>query len=332
MKKFILLTSIFSLQALASTEPPQFFIGTKAGYQWASDDTYIHSDPNGAIWGLYSGVQFTPSWSWDVGYQYHDDLKADVTSVNVKTWLIESALRYDWYLRDNLSLYGRLGVAYWDMEKAQPSLDNLDATGFSPLGEVGARYNLTPSLSLSAGYQYIDSIGKSSTGKYDSHAAMISLAYTFGRKVQSAPIETTPGVESTPEPRKEVLDSESQPKVWVFSENTIKGGFGFDSVTLSDNFVQSLGEVTSALKAHPQARAVIVGHTDSTGTETYNQTLSERRAQAVALQLVGLGVTQEQLEWRGEGESNPIADNNTAEGRAKNRRVEVTIPSFKFQE
>ncbi|EGR5448635.1 OmpA family protein, partial [Vibrio cholerae] len=238
---------------------------------------------------------------------------------------------YDWNLQDNLSLYSRLGVAYWNAEKTRPLLDNLDATGFSPLGEVGLRYNLTPSLSLSAGYQYIDSIGKSNTGKYGSHAAMISLAYTFGRIVQSAPIETIAVVVGTPEPRKEVIDSEPQPTVWVFSDKTIKGGFGIDSVTFSDNFVQSLGEVASVLKAHPKARAVIVGHTDSTGTATYNQMLSERRAQAVLNQLVDLGLNPERLESRGEGESNPIADNNTAAGRAKNRRVEVTIPSFKFQ-
>ncbi|MEZ8633754.1 OmpA family protein [Vibrio lentus] len=323
----MLLTSLFSMPMLASAEDLQFFLGAKGGYQWAQDDSYNHSDPNGAIWGIYSGVQFTPSWSWDVGYQYHDDLKADVTSVNVKTWLIESALRYDWYLRDNLSLYGRLGVAYWDMEKAQPSLDNLDATGFSPLGEVGAKYNLTPSLSLSAGYQYIDSIGKSNTGKYDSHAAMISLAYTFGRKVQSAPV-----VKSTPVPEKEIVNSHPQPQMWGFSEKSIEGVFGFDSIKPSDSFVQSLGEVSAVLKAHPQARANIVGHTDSIGTETYNQALSERRAQAVAVQLVDSGVTQEQLESRGEGESNPIADNATAEGRAQNRRVEITIPNIQFEE
>ncbi|HDI3293903.1 TPA: OmpA family protein [Vibrio cholerae] len=332
MKEIILLTCLFSIPVLAATESPQIFVGVKGGYQWAQDDNYYHSDPSGAIWGIYSGVQFTPSWSWDAGYQYHDDLKADATSVNVKTWLIESALRYDLYLQDNLSLYGRLGVAYWDMEKAQPSLDNLDATDFSPLGEVGARYNLTPSLSLSAGYQYIDSIGKSSKGKYDSHAAMISLAYTFGRKVQSEQIETTTVVESTSLPEKEIISSHPQPQMWTFSEKTNESRFGVDSSKLNDDFVQSLGEVTSVLKTHPQGRAVIVGHTDSTGTETYNQTLSERRAQAVANKLVDLGVTQEQLEWRGEGESNPIADNKTAEGRAKNRRVEITIPSFHFQE
>ncbi|MGL4957437.1 MAG: OmpA family protein, partial [Plesiomonas sp.] len=70
---------------------------------------------------------------------------------------------------------------------------------------------------------------------------------------------------------------------------------------------------------------------DSTGAETYNQALSELRAQAVANQLVDLGVTQGQLEWRGEGESSPTANNTTAEGRAKNRRVEVTIPHFQFE-
>nr|AKN37010.1 Outer membrane protein A precursor [Vibrio cyclitrophicus]AKN38283.1 Outer membrane protein A precursor [Vibrio splendidus] len=185
---------------------------------------------------------------------------------------------------------------------------------------------------MSVGYQYIDSIGKSNTGKYDSHAAMISLAYTFGRTAQSASVEVTPTVAIAPVPEKKIIDSKQQPQVWTFSEKTIEGGFGFDSVTLSDNVAQSLGEVVSILKAHPQARAIIVGHTDSIGAEVYNQTLSERRAQLVVAQLVELGVNQEQLEWRGEGESNPVADNATREGRAQNRRVEVMIPSFQFKE
>lgn len=70
-----------------------------------SDNSYKHLIPKGAIFGVCSGLPFPPAWSWDVGYQYHDDLKADAASVNVKTWLIESALRYDCYLQENLSLY-----------------------------------------------------------------------------------------------------------------------------------------------------------------------------------------------------------------------------------
>ncbi|MEZ8932353.1 MULTISPECIES: outer membrane beta-barrel protein [unclassified Vibrio] len=189
MRKIILLTSLLSVPVFADTGSTQFFIGVQGGYQWASDDTYQHSDPNGAIGGIYGGLQLSPAWRWDVGYQYHDDLKADATSVNVKTWLIESALRYDWYLQDNVSLYGRLGASYWDMEKKSLSSDKLSATGFSPLGEVGVSYVFTPSFSLSVGYQYIDGLGKSNTGKYDSHAALVSLAYTFGQTTQPAQVD-----------------------------------------------------------------------------------------------------------------------------------------------
>ncbi|ELZ7234691.1 OmpA family protein [Vibrio parahaemolyticus] len=332
MKKIILLTSLFSIPVLAATESPQIFVGVKGGYQWGLDDNYNHSNPEGTILGLYGGLQFMPSWSWDLGYQYHDKLKADATSVNVKTWLIESALRYDWYLQDNLSLYGRLGAAYWDMEKTQLSSSESDATGFSPLGEVGINYSFNPNVRLSTGYQYIDSIGKSNTGKYDSHGLLVSLTYTFGSTTQPALVETAPTSIIENSPVKDTVTIKTPPQTLVFSSKTTDGLFVFDSVKLSQEFIDQLTEVSSVLNSYPQAQAKVVGHTDSTGSALYNQNLSERRAQAVVNKLIELGATPTQLEWKGEGESQPVADNNTAEGRAKNRRVEITIPSFQFQE
>ncbi|WP_274006307.1 OmpA family protein [Vibrio parahaemolyticus] len=331
MKKIILLTSLFSIPVLAATESPQIFVGVKGGYQWGLDDNYNHSNPEGTILGLYGGLQFTPSWSWDLGYQYHDKLKADATSVNVKTWLIESALRYDWYLQDNLSLYGRLGAAYWDMEKTQLSSSKSDATGFSPLGEVGINYSFNPNVRLSTGYQYIDSIGKSNTGKYDSHGLFVSLTYTFGSTTQPALVETAPTSIIENSPVKDTVTIKTPPQTLVFSSKTTDVLFGFDSVKLSQEFIDQLTETSSVLNSYPQVQAKVVGHTDSTGSALYNQNLSERRAQAIVNKLVELGVTPTQLEWKGEGESQPVADNNTAQGRAKNRRVEITIPSFQYQ-
>ncbi|WP_309303961.1 OmpA family protein [Vibrio parahaemolyticus] len=325
MKKIILLTSLLSIPVLAATESPQIFVGVKGGYQWALDENYNHSNPEGAILGLYGGLQFTPSWSWDLGYQYHDELKADATSVNVKTWLIESALRYDWYLRDNLSLYGRIGAAYWDMNKTQPFLSKIDATGFSPLGEVGINYSFNPNIRLSTGYQYIDSIGKSNTGRYDSRGLLVSLTYTFGSTTQPALVETAPM------PVKDVATVKAPPQTWTFPSKTTDGLFGFDSAEPNQKFIDQLTEISSVLNSYPKAKAKVVGYTDSIGSAFYNRNLSERRAQAVVNKLIELGVTQAQLEWSGEGESQPVADNNTAEGRAKNRRVEVTIPSFQYQ-
>lgn len=267
-----------------------------------------------------------------MGYQYHDELKADATSVNAKTWLIESALRYDWHLQDNLSLYGRIGAAYWDMEKTQLSPSKSDATGFSPLGEVGINYHFNPNVRLSTGYQYIDSIGKSNTGKYDSHGLLVSLTYTFGSTTQPALVETAPTSIIEDTPVKETATVKAPPQIQAFSPKTTDGLFGFDSVEPSQEFIDQLTETSSVLNSYPQAQAKVVGHTDSTGSALYNQNLSEFRAQAVVNKLIELGATPTQLEWRGEGESQPVADNNTAEGRAKNRRVEITIPSFQFQE
>jgi OOP family OmpA-OmpF porin len=326
MKKYLLLVYILCAPAWASTESPLFFIEAKGGYQWASDDSYKHSNPKGAIFGVSSGLQFSPAWSWDVGYQYHDDLKADATSVNVKTGLIESALRYDWYLQDNLSLYARLGVAYWDMEKTHLSSDKLDATGFSPLGEVGVNYNFTPNVRLSAGYQYIDSIGESKTGKYDSHGFLVGLTYTFGHAAQPTLIKEL----STPTTKTVVV--ETSPQTLTFSSKSMNGIFDFDSTELNHDFIEQLAEVAEVLNTYPQARVVVVvGHADSIGSEAYNQALSERRAQSVANKLLELGVSPAQIEVQGKGSSHPVADNRTVEGRAKNRRVEVTIPSFQYQ-
>ncbi len=161
------------------------FVSASVGYQLGQDQAYSHNAPAGMLYQLNGGVQFSKNWRWDLGYLHHDNLHADATSVTVNTSLFESAVRYDWVLHNNLSLYGRLGLAHWNMDKTKSSLDTLKAKGFSPLGEVGVNYRLTPSVDLSLGYQYINAIGNSDTGKYDSHGVLFGLAYTFGRKEQN---------------------------------------------------------------------------------------------------------------------------------------------------
>ncbi|WP_028779999.1 OmpA family protein [Shewanella sp. 38A_GOM-205m] len=307
----------------------QPFVGLKAGYQLASDDAYNHSEPKGGIFGLYGGIKFSKAWSWDLGYQYHDDLEAKVTSINVKTWLAESAIRYDWYIRDNLSFYGRLGVAYWDIEKTVQYSEYIDDTGFSPIGEIGLNYRATPNIRMSIGYKYVDGIGSSSTGKYDSHALLLGVDYVFGGSNKEK-IKLKKETDYK-EPEVKVIKTTST-KNYTFSEETIGGdySFGFDSAALSRHFIMRLAEVASTLKSYPQAKVNIVGHTDSSGSDSYNQKLSLRRAQAVASQLHSLGVQESQISVSGKGELMPVASNATPQGRAQNRRVEVIIPSFEY--
>jgi OmpA-OmpF porin, OOP family len=103
--------------------------------------------------------------------------------------------------------------------------------------------------------------------------------------------------------------------------------FDFDSDQLRPEGRARLDELVADLRDFPRVGNVrIVGHTDSTGPAEYNQGLSERRAQAVADYLVGQGVSAGQLEVSGMGETDPIASNETPEGRQLNRRVEIDVP------
>ncbi len=103
-----------------------------------------------------------------------------------------------------------------------------------------------------------------------------------------------------------------------------KDHFEFDSAELLPAMQADLDEVAAKVAASKGNEMLqIVGHTDSIGTEEYNQGLSERRAQAVADYLVGQGVNSSMLTVKGMGESSPVADNGTSEGRAMNRRVEI---------
>ena len=99
--------------------------------------------------------------------------------------------------------------------------------------------------------------------------------------------------------------------------------FEYDSAQITgEESQQTLDEVAEILKENPDMHIEIGGHTSSEGSDAYNQDLSERRAEEVARQLEARGVDPNQLDTEGYGESTPIADNSTEDGREANRRVE----------
>ncbi len=101
--------------------------------------------------------------------------------------------------------------------------------------------------------------------------------------------------------------------------------FGFDSSNLTSTAKMNLDKLSQVLKNNPDTNVNIYGHTDSKGTDEYNQKLSERRANSVKSYLVATGVASSRLFPMGMGEQEPIATNDTDAGRAQNRRVEFAI-------
>ena len=101
--------------------------------------------------------------------------------------------------------------------------------------------------------------------------------------------------------------------------------FDFDEYVIKPDFTADLDAAADLLLANPDVTVRIDGHTDSVGSEEYNMGLSERRAEAVATYLEEVGVARDRMTVAWFGESQPIATNDTAEGRAQNRRVEIDL-------
>ncbi|NOI20389.1 OmpA family protein [Vibrio coralliilyticus] len=133
--------------------------------------------------------------------------------------------------------------------------------------------------------------------------------------------------------RKELLDSGVQ--VERVGENQLmlrmENGIGFQtsSYNLDPSIHNTLRGVAKILVEYPDTSLVIEGHTDSTGSDTTNQVLSERRAKSVRSYLISQGVASGRAIARGNGERFPLCTNSTSEGRACNRRVEIKILPLK---
>lgn len=101
--------------------------------------------------------------------------------------------------------------------------------------------------------------------------------------------------------------------------------FDVDKTDLKTAAKSNLTNLSKSLSQNPQTNILIVGHTDDTGSDDHNMDLSVRRAEAVKAYIASAGVNGSRLSTQGKGESEPIADNTTADGRAQNRRVEIAI-------
>ena len=101
--------------------------------------------------------------------------------------------------------------------------------------------------------------------------------------------------------------------------------FDINSSSIKSSFQRSLDKVGSVIAEYDQTAVHIIGHTDSTGSESYNLQLSKKRAISVYDYLEGQSVDQQRVRTAGRGESQPIADNATTTGRSQNRRVEIYL-------
>lgn len=101
--------------------------------------------------------------------------------------------------------------------------------------------------------------------------------------------------------------------------------FNTDKATLRERSYDALDDLLAAMRTNPDMKVEIAGHTDDRGSASYNKDLSQRRAETVKNYLLEKGIREKRVRAKGYGESDPVASNDTEQGRQKNRRVEVRI-------
>ena len=175
-------------------------------------------------------------------------------------------------------------------------------------------------VGLGIGY-WADRNSDSNTGKIVGASVGAAVGATTGALIGHKMDKAAAAAKEVEGAQVELVDVNGLPAVKVTFESGIL--FSFNSSALSDSAKVSLAEFAEVLKATPDADVAILGHTDNVGTEKANQSVSEKRAKAVASYLTEQGVEGQIKDVLGMSYTQPVASNDTEEGKAQNRRVEV---------
>ena len=242
-----------------------------------------------------------------VGAGGHKDIKGSLTSLDATYHFGQPGV--------GLRPYVSAGAAHQSI--GQANRGGRDYSTFANVG-TGVKYYFTENFFAKAGVDGMYNID-ANEGEWMAGVG-VGLNFGGGAQQQVAQVEPTP--EPAPAP---IVDNEPEPEPeLVRVELDVK--FDFDKAKVREESYSDIKNLADFMQQYPQTSTTVEGHTDSVGTDQYNQRLSERRAQAVRDVLVNqYGVSGQRVDSVGYGETRPVADNSTEEGRQINRRVEAEV-------
>jgi OOP family OmpA-OmpF porin len=275
---------------------------------------FAHDEGN--LFGASVGYYLTDDVELALSYGEYHDLRGEgaAGSKNIKGNLTDlKALYHFGQPGVGLRPYVSGGVGHQSIGDANKG--GRDTSTLAIVGG-GAKYYFTEMLYARAGVEALYNIDKGDT----EWQAGVGVGLNFGGSTRQVAQVTEPAPEPVPAPAPVV---EEAPQV-VRVELDVK--FDFDKAAVKQESYGDIKNLADFMNQYPQTSTTVEGHTDSVGTDAYNQKLSERRANAVRDVLVNqYGVGADRVNSVGYGESRPVADNATEEGRAINRRVEAEV-------
>jgi OOP family OmpA-OmpF porin len=246
------------------------------------------------------GYRFSQSWATDLtfGSDVNSDVSADQLILN----------GYRFFGDKNWKPFVSGGLSSFGID-ASPD----DRTQQAQVG-VGISGALTDRLEFRANYQLFGELGGESN---TDRVFGISMYYNFG-SISSKQVAAVPVFTPKPIPEPESVPEDQQ----VVDTYEILVEFDFDSFDILATYEPQISEIAEVLRRSPDISMTIEGHTDSIGSDEYNLSLSELRADAVKIRFVNdFSISSDRIDVIGYGETRPIGDNNTKEGRQKNRRA-----------
>jgi OOP family OmpA-OmpF porin len=316
------------------------YVGAKVGVGWLDSACVsgekCDDDAIGA--GIYSGYNFTDKLGIELSSDFLGDYKTSFskngTTAAFSDPLIAISLTpmYRLPVQQEFDVFFKAGPAYISHGGED---DVVLSAG------VGVEKQLSSDWALRVEYQYFDDFDDNFVQDLNSNLLSVGVSYNFGTGnttasaaavAASAVAVTQAPSESITEPAVVVEEKTTVVVTKAQTESYSQEMFATNSTELSTDGKTALEPLVEVLKTHPQSTVDVVGHTDSTGAAEYNMMISKKRAAAVAAHIEEQGIDAERISVSGKGEENPVASNDTAEGRAQNRRVDATIPAFEYQE
>jgi OOP family OmpA-OmpF porin len=328
MRKTVVAASIIGAMMAAA---PVFadegsYIGARLGGSQLSDACNVSGAPctdsgfsagffSGYDWNDYIALEFAYDWLGSYETSFVDGATAYRQDANMSALTL--APKFSYPFTDDWSVFGKIGGAYTvygDRKKT------------ALMGGVGVEYDFATAWSGRLEYQRINGV-KDGWFETDVDTFWLGVSYSFGNAATAAAAAaavTQAPVEEQPTVVEAVILTKT------FEQVQGQETFAFNSTELEDSRKSDFDPLIALMQEHPESTVTIVGYTDSSGPEQVNQRISEERAEAIASYLESQGIDRSRMSVSGMGEANPIADNSTPEGRAQNRRVEITVPEFEY--
>lgn len=277
---------------------------------------YTSCEEESAGFGGQVGYQINPYFALQGGYRYMGQFErhqsTEKTSVNLSA--LELAAVGNYAIDQQWSLYTLAGVALGQSITTNSTVLNgssSDGVNLSPIVGGGVRYRLNDNWQTYASLQFSPDIAGSTTD-----------ITTFGIGIRYELAPSKPQVIPQPIQKTQIRTQTVMP---ALSQNAL---FDFNKVTLTERSKNSISDVVARLTAYPTSQVKLLGFADNVGNKEVNLAISKRRVQSVADYLISQGVKPEQITQESFGDLDPSYPNNTAEGRAMNRRVRLVMDAI----